>query len=308
MADITKTQALPAPFIETLGKTFGEQLGRLTPTAVPTDPFAPSVAPQIQGGFTQAAQQAAATQAGLGALQFDATTGAVSGIGQGGTGISGYERFLGDPTAYTGATAQQLMGPGTGSGVGSIESYQSPYTDAVKTAMEAQMLQEHQRQGNVRSAQAVGAGAFGGGRFGAETAVADSQYAQNLAQMQAQMDMQGFQQASAARQADLRNLQGLAQLQPQLAGQEIGQLGQMGQAGLGYRQAITDADAQAQKLSAYEPYQRTGFMGEQLTGLMGGYPGGSRMQITPTASPLQQGLMTGLGGAAAYKGLSGIFK
>jgi len=299
MADITKTQALPAPFIETLGKTFGEQLGRLTPTAIDTSKFAPEVAPQISGGFTQAAQQAAATQAGLGALQFDATTGAVSGMGAG-TGISGYQPFL--------EGAEALTGTGAGTGAGSIASYQSPYTDAVKTAMEAQMLQEHQRQGNVRSAQAVGAGAFGGGRFGAETAVADSQYAQNLAAMQAQMDMQGFQQASAARQADLRNLQGLAQLQPQLAGQEIGQLGQMGQAGLGYRQAITDADAQAQKLSAYEPYQRTGFMGEQLTGLMGGYPGGSRMQITPTASPLQQGLMTGLGGAAAYKGLSGIFK
>ena len=299
MADITKTQALPAPFIETLGKTFGEQLGRLTPTAIDTSKFAPEVAPQIGGGFTQAAQQAAATQAGLGALQFDATTGAVSGMGAG-TGISGYQPFL--------EGAQALTGTGAGTGAGSIASYQSPYTSAVKDAMEAQMLQEHQRQGNVRSAQAVGAGAFGGGRFGAETAVADSQYAQNLAAMQAQMDMQGFQQASAARQGDLRNLQGLAQLQPQLAGQEIGQLGQMGQAGLGYRQAITDADAQAQKLSAYEPYQRTGFMGEQLTGLMGGYPGGSRMQITPTASPLQQGLMTGLGGAAAYKGLSGIFK
>ena len=299
MADITKTQALPAPFIETLGKTFGEQLGRLTPTAIDTSKFAPTVAPQITGGFTQAAQQAAATQAGLGALQFDATTGAVSGMGAG-TGISGYQPFL--------EGAQALTGTGAGTGAGSIASYQSPYTDAVKAAMETQMLQEKNRQDTARAAQAVGAGAFGGGRFGAETAVADAQYAQNLAAMQAQMDMQGFQQASAARQADLRNLQGLAQLQPQLAGQEIGQLGQMGQAGLGYRQAITDAEAQAAKVAEYEPYQRTGFMGEQLTGLMGGYPGGSRMQITPTASPLQQGLMTGLGGAAAYKGLSGIFK
>ena len=299
MADITITQALPAPFIETLGKTFGEQLGRLTPTAIDTSKFAPTVAPQITGGFTQAAQQAAATQAGLGALQFDATTGAVSGMGAG-TGISGYQPFL--------EGAQALTGTGAGTGAGAIASYQSPYTDAVKSAMETQMLQEKNRQDTARAAQAVGAGAFGGGRFGAETAVADAQYAQNLAAMQAQMDMQGFQQASAARQADLRNLQGLAQLQPQLAGQEIGQLGQMGQAGLGYRQAITDAEAQAAKVAEYEPYQRTGFFGEQLTGLMGGYPGGSRMQITPTASPLQQGLMTGLGGAAAYKGLSGIFK
>ena len=306
MADITKTQALPAPFIEGLGKTFGEGLLQPTTaggvgigTAIDTSKFAPEVAPQITGGFTQAAQQAAATQAGLGALQFDATTGAVSGMGAG-TGISGYQPFL--------EGAEALTGTGAGTGAGSIASYQSPYTGAVKDAMEAQMLQEHQRQGNVRSAQAVGAGAFGGGRFGAETAVADSQYAQNLAAMQAQMDMQGFQQASGARQADLRNLQGLAQLQPQLAGQEIGQLGQMGQAGLGYRQAVTDAAAQGEKLGAYEPYQRYGFFGEQLTGLMGGYPGGSRMQATPTASPLQQGLMTGLGGAAAYKGFQNVFK
>ena len=298
MADITKTQALPAPFIETLGKTFGEQLGRLTPTAIDTSKFAPSIAPQITGGFTQAAQQAAATQAGLGALQFDATTGAGSGMGAG-TGISGYQPFL--------EGAEALTGTGARTGAGSIASYQSPYTDAVKAAMETQMLQEKNRQDTARAAQAVGAGAFGGGRFGAESAVADSQYAQNLAAMQAQMDMQGFQQASAARQGDLRNLQGLAQLQPQLAGQEIGQLGQMGQAGLGYRQAITDANAQAQKLSAYEPYQRYGFFGEQLTGLMGSYPGGTRMQATPTASPLQQGLMTGLGGLAAYKGVKGMF-
>ena len=297
MAEITQTRALPAPFIETLGKTFGEQVGRLAPTAIDTSKFAPSVAPQITGGFTQQAQQAAATQAGLGALQFD-PSGAVSGMGAG-TGVAGYEPYL------TGAAA--LTGPGAGTGAGSIAAYQSPYTTQVKDAMEAQMLQEHQRQGNVRSAQALQSGAFGGGRFGAEEAVANSQYAQNLAAMQAQMDQAGFQQAQQARQQDFGNLQGLAQLQPQLAGQQIGQLGQMGQAGLGYRQAITDAEAQAQKLSAYEPYQRTGFMGEQLTGLMGGYPGGSRMQITPTASPLQQGLMTGLGGMAAYQGMKGMF-
>jgi len=297
MAEVTRTQALPAPFIETLGKTFGEQLGRLTPTPIDTGKFAPTVAPQIGGGFTQAAQQAAATQAGLGTLQFD-PSGAVSGMGAG-TGVAGYQPYL------TGAAA--LTGPGAGTGAGSIAAYQSPYTTQVKDAMEAQMLQEHQRQGNVRSAQALQSGAFGGGRFGAEEAVANSQYAQNLASMQAQMDQTGFQQAQQARQQDFGNLQGLAQLQPQLAGQQIGQLGQMGQAGLGYRQAITDAEAQSQKLSAYEPYQRTGFMGEQLTGLMGGYPGGSRMQITPTASPLQQGLLTGLGGAAAYQGIKGMF-
>ena len=64
MAEVTKTQALPAPFIETLGKTFGEQLGRLAPQAIDTTQFQPTLA--TPGGVGQAAQQAAATQAGLG--------------------------------------------------------------------------------------------------------------------------------------------------------------------------------------------------------------------------------------------------
>ena len=113
-----------------LGKTFGEALlqpttagGVGTGTAVDTSKFAPSIAPQIAGGFTQAAQQAAATQAGLGALQFDATTGAVSGMGAA-SGISGYQPFL--------EGAEALTGTGAGTGAGSIASYQSPYTDAVK--------------------------------------------------------------------------------------------------------------------------------------------------------------------------------
>ena len=84
MAEVTKTQALPAPFIETLGKTFGEQLGRLAPQAIDTTQFQPTVAGQ--GALGQAAQQAAATQAGLGQLTFDPTTGAVTGAGAG-TGI-----------------------------------------------------------------------------------------------------------------------------------------------------------------------------------------------------------------------------
>ena len=71
MADITKTQALPAPFIEGIGKTFAEGLtqkpaagGLGIQTPVDTSKFAPSVSPY--GGLGQAAQQAAAPQAGLG--------------------------------------------------------------------------------------------------------------------------------------------------------------------------------------------------------------------------------------------------
>ena len=300
MADITKTQALPAPFIEGVGKTFAEGLtqqpgagGLGIQTPIDTTKFAPSVAPQ--GALGQAAQQAAASQAGLGALQFDSGTGAVTGVGQG-TGVAGYEPYLTGAAGLTGPmSAQQLS------------DYESPYTTSVIDAMKQQMQDQYAAQQNQMSAQALQSGAFGGGRFGAQQAVADTQYNQALAGMVAQQQQQGFQQAQQARQQDYGQQMQLAQMQPQLAQQNIQGLGALGQTDIGYRQSIADAQAQAEKLKAYEPYQRYGFFGEQLTGLMGGYPGGSRMQITPTASPLQQGLMTGLGGLAAYKGVQGMF-
>jgi hypothetical protein len=300
MADITKTQALPAPFIEGIGKTFAEGLtqkpaagGLGIQTPVDTSKFAPSVSPY--GGLGQAAQQAAATQAGLGSLTFDPTTGGVTGVGAG-TGVAGYEPYLTGAAGLTGpmSTTQR-------------QAYESPYTTAVIDAMKDQMADQYAAQQNQMSAQALQSGAFGGGRFGAQQAVADTQYNQAVAGMVAQQQQQAFQQAQMARQQDYGQQMQLAQQQPQLAQQNIQGLGALGQTDLGYRQSIADAQAQAEKLKAYEPYQRYGFFGEQLTGLMGGYPGGSRMQITPTASPLQQGLMTGLGALSGAAGLKNVW-
>ena len=300
MADITKTQALPAPFIEGIGKTFAEGLtqqpgagGLGIQTPIDTTKFAPSVAQQ--GALGQAAQQAAASQAGLGALQFDSGTGAVTGVGAG-TGVAGYEKYLTGAEGLTGPmTSQQLS------------DYESPYTASVIDAMKQQMQDQYAAQQNQMSAQALQSGAFGGGRFGAQQAVADTQYNQALAGMVAQQQQQGFQQAQQARQQDYGQQMQLAQMQPQLAQQNIQGLGALGKQDLGYRQTIADTQAQAEKLKAYEPYQRYGFFGEQLTGLMGGYPGGSRMQISPTASPLQQGLMTGLGALSGAAGLKNVW-
>ena len=70
----------------------------------------------------------------------------------------------------------------------------------------------------------------------------------------------------------------------------------------GSGQAVTDAAAQGEKLGAYEPYQRYGFFGEQLTGLMGGYPGGTRMTQQPGQSPMAQALGMGIGAMGTYAG------
>jgi len=167
--------------------------------------------------------------------------------------------------------------------------------------------------------------------------IADTEYNRMVGQMTAQQQGQSFQQAQAARQQDLTNQlglgqyqqglaqqqlglgqyqqgmgqyqQGLAQLQPGLAQQNIGMMQQAADKDLSYRQAMADTVAQQQQLQAYEPYQRYGFFGEQLTGLMGGYPGGTRMTQQPTQSPMAQALGMGIGAMGTYAGMgrAGMF-
>lgn len=295
MATETITQTnLPAPFIETMGKTFGEGITRLAAKPIDTTKFQPTVAEV--GTVGQAAQQAAASQAGLGQLTFGAE-GQVTGIGQG-TGIAGYQPYL---SAATG-----LLGPGAGTGVGTVSSYMSPYTTNVIQAMKDQMADVKAQQDIQRNAQAVGAGAFGGARQGVQQSVADTEYNRMIGQMVAQQMGQSYNQAQMARQQDYGNLTGLAQLQPQLAMQNVGNIAQLGQQEQAYRQALQDTTAAQQKMALYEPYQRYGFFGEQLTGLMGGYPGGTRMTDQPTASPMQNLLGMGIGAGLGYAGMKNL--
>ena len=312
MADTTTQITRPAPFIETLGKTFGEGVSRLGAKPIDTSLFQPTVA--AQGALGQEAQKAAASQAGLGALTFDATSGAVTGVGQG-SGIAGYQPFLDQAGTY-GTAAAGLTGTGAGTGAGSIESYMSPYTTNVIQAMQDQMADVKSQQDIARNASAVGAGAFGGARQGVAQSVADTEYNRMVGQMVAQQQGMGYQQAAGARQQDYmnqmglaQNQQGLAQLQPQLAAQNVGNISQLGQNEQAYRQTLADTAAAQQKLSLYEPYQRYGFFGEQLAGLMGGYPGGTRMQSTPSQSPMSQALGMGIGAMGTYAGMknAGMF-
>ena len=292
MAETTTQITRPAPFIETLGKTFGEGVARLGAKPIDTTQFQPTVA--AQGALGQAAQSAAASQAGLGQLTFDATTGAVTGVGQG-TGVAGYQPYLDQAAA--------LRGPGAGTGADSVASYMSPYTSNVIQAMQDQMADVKAQQDIARNAQAVGAGAFGGARQGVQQSVADTEYNRMVGQMVAQQQGQAYQQAVGARQADQQMNLGLAQLQPQLAMQNVQNISQLGQGEQAYRQTLADTLAAQQKLALYEPYQRYGFFGEQLTGLMGGYPGGTRMTNQPGQSPMAQALGMGIGAMGTYAGM-----
>ena len=298
MATETITQTnLPAPFIETMGKTFGEGITRLGAKPIDTTKFQPTVA--YQGALGQAGQQAAATQAGLGALQFDPTTGQVTGAGAG-TGIAGYQPYL------TGAAGLTGTGAGAATQAGSIASYMSPYTTNVIQAMKDQMADVKAQQDIGRNAQAVGAGAFGGARQGVQQSVADTEYNRMIGQMVAQQTGQAFGQGQSARQQDYMNQMGLAQAQPQLAQQNIQGIMGLGQQEQQYRQALKDTTSAQNKMALYEPYQRYGFMGEQLTGLMGGYPGGTRMTDQPAASPMQNLLGMGIGAGLGYAGMKNM--
>jgi hypothetical protein len=285
-------QNLPAPYIEGALTALSERLLPLlsTSSAIATSTYAPRVAGINQ--FTQEAQKKVAEQAGLGSLGFDPTTGAVTSVGAG-TGISGYEPFLQQAQQYSGPQAyQQFMSP-----------YQQQVIDTTLTEFDKQRQQAMAGQ----NAQAVASGAFGGAREGVQRAEYGSQTLQDRAALQAQLLQQGFGQAQQAAQTAFNQQQGLASLQPQLAGQEAQQLGTLGGQASAYQQAVLDAQATAAREAAFEPYTRYGLVGQQLTGLVGGFPTQVQtyQQQPQPASPFQQFLGAGIGLGSLAKGIFG---
>ena len=109
MAETITNITQPAPIFEEGAKKYLAELTGQTDVsrALDTSKFAPGVAQQ--SALAQAAQQQAATQAGLGTLAFDPTTGAISGLSKAGTGIGGYQQFL-DPAAAQAQAAGTTLG------------------------------------------------------------------------------------------------------------------------------------------------------------------------------------------------------
>ena len=285
----TVTTTLPAQFIEDLGRDYGTQIAAITSLPVDTTKFAPTVAAQdpLQ---TAAYQQATDPTTGLGSFQPFLTKAG---------------------TAADAATA--LTGTGAGTGVGSIQSYMSPYqSDVIDTAL-TEFDRQAQAQKATQAAQALGIpGSFGGGREGVLQAQYQSESDRNRAALQANLLQQGFQQAQAARQADLKNQLGISQQQATLGGgmqnlaqQQISGLGRLGGVQQAQTQAVLDAQRQAAQTQAYEPYQRLGTYGSGVASLISGYPGSTQIAQTPQASALQTALGVGTGLAGIYGGLTG---
>ena len=288
----TTTISRPAPYLEAAGQSYLDLLTKRVGQA-PTAQELTAMSPQIagQGQFTQAAQQQAARQAGLGALTFDPTTGAVTNIGAG-TGIAGYEPFLQQAQQYTGPQAyQQFMSP-----------YQQ---DVISTTLSEFDRQRQIAQQQIGS-QAVQQGAFGGAREGIQQAEFSSQSLQDRSALEAQLRQQGFQQANILAGQAFGQQGQLATLQPTLAGQQIQQLGGMGTQNLSYQQAVLDAQRQSAQFQYQEPFTRLQALGSGIGGLLAGYP---QPGFSQSSTPQQQvsPLSTALSAGAGVYGLSSLF-
>jgi hypothetical protein len=266
------TQTLPSPYLTGAFTALGERLLPLLSTSAAINTA--SYAQQV-APESQLQQQARGMAGGLG----------------------DYQQYLNQAQQYSGPQAyQQFMSP-----------YQQQVIDTTLTEFDKQRQQAMAGQ----NAQAVAGGAFGGAREGVQRAEYGAQTLQDRAALQAQLQQQGFGQAQQAAGQAFQQQQGLASLQPQLLGSQIGAMSALGQQQQQQQQALLDAQASAAKEAAFEPYTRFGLVGQQLTGLAGGFPGQVQTYnpIQPaSASQTLFGSLAGLGGLAGkVLGKGGIF-
>ena len=210
-------------------------------------------------------------------------------------GIGGYQPYLDQ--------AKALTGPGAGAGVGSVASYMSPYQQGVIDETLRQF--DVSRQGGLQdiSQQAYTAGAFGGGRQGALEGQYMSDTALGRAGLASQLLQSGFQDASARRAQELQNQFALSNFQRAGQAADVANLGQLGAFRQGLTQSQLQADMDAARTGAYEPYQRLSTYGTGITGLAGGVAG-QQFQDPATPSPFSTALSTALG----IGGLFGKFR
>jgi len=191
-----------------------------------------------------------------------------------------------------------LVGPGAGTGAGSIASYMSPYQQQV---IDAQMAEFDRQAGIQRQGigdQALGVGAYGGGRHGVQMAEYAKGSDMNRALLQGQLLQQGFQQGQGARAQDLASQQGLGTYQQA-----------MGQAQQGYEQAKLDAAQIAGREEQFAPCTQLGLVGQQLAQIQpGAFPTTTVGYAPPAApaSPMSQ-FLTGATGGAGIMGKLGLF-
>ena len=201
-------------------------------------------------------------------------------------GIGSYQPYL--------QTAQTLTGPGAGTGAGSVASFMSPYQQGVIDETLRQYDQSRAAGMQQISDQAVTSGAFGGGRQGALEGQYMADTALGRAGITAQLSQQAFLNAQQQRNQALQNQFALSNFQRAGQSADVANLGQLGAFRQGLEQSQLQADIDAARTAAYEPYQRLSTYGTGLTGLAGGVAG-QQFQAPAAPSPFSTALSTALG-------------
>jgi len=271
---IDQTQNLPQQYVTDLGVDYGKNLAGLTSIPLDTSKFAPTVAGQ------DPLQEKAYNLAG--------------------SGVGAYQPYLTQQEAYSGPNAYQ--------------SFMSPYqTDVIDAT-----LSEFDKQTAAGMAgigqQAAMSGNLGGGREGVMRAQYQSNQDANRALLNAKLLTQGFNQANL-------NAQKAFDQQGRLAGDiqdyqtaDINQLGRLGGVNQLQEQAELDAQREANRLEAFEPYERLNTYGSGVASLFSGNaPFGSSSTVTPNPTPLQTALgtasvLSGIFGGGNQKDTSGYMK
>ena len=276
--------ALP-DYLQEAGKDFAKQL--TAQTAVPID----------TGQFT-----GRQFVAGEDPLQTQAINLATQGIGS-------FQPFLQQAQNVL-QTQAGLAGTGAGTGAGSIAAFTSPFQQQVIDETLRQFDRSRATGLQQIADDAFTSGAFGGGRQGALEGQFLADTALGRAGLEAQLRAQGFADAVARRQQDFANqsgiasgLLGLSNFQRQNLAGDVANLGQLGAFRQGLTQSQLQADMDAARTGAYEPYQRLSTYGTGITGLAGGVAG-AQFQDPATPSPFSTALSTALG----IGGLFGKFR
>ena len=279
---ITESRSLPPQFIEDLGKDYATQLTGLTSQKLNTQDFQPMVAGQDQAQTD--AYNLATTQ---------------------GQGIGAYAPYLTQAGAY-GTAAAGLSGPTA------YSSFMSPYQQDVIDATMSEYDTQAAKGITGIGLNAAMSGNLGGGREGVMRSEYQNKSDLNRALLQSGMLQQGFQNAQQAantafgQQQQLgADQQRMAQLVPNLYGSDVATLQQAGTGQQLQEQQILDQQREANRLAAYEPYERLGYMGAGMGNVMGGAMGQYQSQVTPNQSPLQQAIGIASLGYGAYRGMPG---
>tara|TARA_R100001510_G_C7603278_1_gene169192 strand:+ start:115 stop:936 length:822 start_codon:yes stop_codon:yes gene_type:complete len=261
---ITETRVRPPEFIEAAGKTYLEDLSKAV------------------GGFKEAdLSQTFGPQfvAGPGALQTQAES--LAG------GLGSFQPFLTTAAATTGPQAyQQFMSP-----------FQQDVIDTTLSEFDRQAAMGRQRIAD----QAIASGAFGGGREGVQLAEYGAASDRNRAALQAQLLSQGFGQAQQAAQQAFAQQTNLAQLAPQLAGQQIAGLSTLGAQQQAQEQAQLTAQQQLAQQQLQQPLTAAQQYGSGVTSLIAGYPGSTQQTSQPGPSPVSTALGIGSTLAGIYR-------